>query len=690
MEGMMERECGALGSLFQAVMSDMKVSYPVWEDFISKASKLHTQLRATLVAAVAFLDSFQKVADMATNTRGATREIGSALTRMCLRHRSIETKLGLFTQALAGSLIGPLQERLEEWRKMTNQMDKEHAKEYKRARQDIKKKSTDTIRLQKKAKKGETFGRGEMGPVLGSAMQEVTDTYLLLEETEKRAVRRALIEERGRYCTFVHMFRSVLNHEVSMLGDVTHLQTILEDLDHLTKDPHKLPPASEQLMMDLKGTDVNWNFQPSPPASPSTSSSRKSSACSSLNSVHSSDSRSSGSQAPSPGSQGHLTLANPAPGPLRLSSISSDSGFTSQDAAYSKPPSPMPSQILYVDGKRISHDLSQAAAYGMQPRSGDTISLYGAMCGHFVNGEPDEMLIAAFDKSATISRSSDIARAYRHMFHNKRAISVSGPHLEAQPSCSVANSVATIRRAPALRRTSSTTGPIPIQTPIVPPKPNWSPSSPLNLAAPLGITNMKLSSAPSSPISPGFGPSSAGWTPSSPQATVNPAFMGGKRSSSLERGLAIQINVGSTAAYSRSTQSGPDSNLSPQRERLVSPRRAHDPSAFLLPAHEDQKLAQNYQNIAAELGALAARAHALGEEPATVCMPPSTKAEARFLHTLSVATRVMRENDGEDLRPAEGSMLCEIRGVRLRRTRCNDRSDPLHGFRALIQGTGIK
>ncbi len=28
---------------------------------------------------------------------GATKEIGSALTRMCMRHRSIENKLKLFT-----------------------------------------------------------------------------------------------------------------------------------------------------------------------------------------------------------------------------------------------------------------------------------------------------------------------------------------------------------------------------------------------------------------------------------------------------------------------------------------------------------------------------------------------------------------------------------------------------------------
>lgn len=70
MEAVIEKECSALGGLFQTIISDMKGSYPVWEDFINKAGKLQSQLRTTVVAAAAFLDAFQKVADMATNTRG--------------------------------------------------------------------------------------------------------------------------------------------------------------------------------------------------------------------------------------------------------------------------------------------------------------------------------------------------------------------------------------------------------------------------------------------------------------------------------------------------------------------------------------------------------------------------------------------------------------------------------------------
>ncbi|XP_043978492.1 protein MTSS 1 isoform X2 [Gambusia affinis] len=263
MDAGIEKECSALGGLFQLIMSDMKASYPTWEDFVSKGAKLQAHLRTTLLLTGAFLDAFQKVADMATGTRGATKEIGSALTRMCMRHRSIESKLKLFTIALSESLIVPLELKMEEWKKAASQLDKDHAKEYKKARADIKKKSSDTIKLQKKVKKGKGDARGQ----LDCALQDVNTRYAALEETEKRAVCRALVEERSRYCSFISMLKPVLDHEINMLGEVTHLQTILEDLGVLTAEPTKLPAASEQVILDLKGSDFNYTYQ-TPPGSP--------------------------------------------------------------------------------------------------------------------------------------------------------------------------------------------------------------------------------------------------------------------------------------------------------------------------------------------------------------------------------------------------------------------------------------
>ncbi|CAJ1061806.1 protein MTSS 1-like isoform X13 [Xyrichtys novacula] len=206
-------------------------------------------------------------------------------------------------------------------------------------------------------------------------MQDVSDKYILLEETEKQALRKALIEDRQRFCCFVAMLQPVVDEEISMLGEVTHLQAISDDLKALTSDPHKLPPASEQVILDLKGSDYGWSYQ-TPPSSPSTTMSRKSSMCSSLNSVNSSDSRgSSGSHSHSPSSSSSSSSSHhlfhhhhprhryrsstlPQQTPARLSSISShDSGFisSSQDQyTSSKSSSPMPADTKPCPSSRSS------------------------------------------------------------------------------------------------------------------------------------------------------------------------------------------------------------------------------------------------------------------------------------------------------------------------------------------------
>lgn len=100
---------------------------------------LSVHCRATIQAISAYLDVFQKIADAATNSKGlpnandrdcatvfvsnlcamylntlrvgATKEIGTALTRICLRHKSVETRMKTFTSTIMDSLIIPLQVR---------------------------------------------------------------------------------------------------------------------------------------------------------------------------------------------------------------------------------------------------------------------------------------------------------------------------------------------------------------------------------------------------------------------------------------------------------------------------------------------------------------------------------------------------------------------------------------------------
>lgn len=83
---------------------------------------------------------------------GATKEIGTALTRICLRHKAVEARMRMFTRylisfrlphnfsicfflntfcvssAIMDCLVIPLQEKLEDWKKALVNLDKEHTK----------------------------------------------------------------------------------------------------------------------------------------------------------------------------------------------------------------------------------------------------------------------------------------------------------------------------------------------------------------------------------------------------------------------------------------------------------------------------------------------------------------------------------------------------------------------------------
>ncbi|KAL6446974.1 hypothetical protein ACFW04_001387 [Cataglyphis niger] len=270
MDATIERECSALGGLFQQIITDMKNGAPLWEDLISKATKLHASLRAALLAISAYLETFQKIADAATNARGATKEIGTALTRICLRHKAVETRMKSFTSAIMDCLVLPLQEKLEDWKKSLINLDKEHAKEFKKARAELKKRSTDTLRLQKKkARKGQVHlhiqgqpqNHGtcssdvELNRMLESSAAVVQEKRLSLEETERKAVRAALLEERGRFCLLARFLKPVLDEEIAMLMELTHLQEVSDQLQRHAASPHHLPPASEQ------ETSVQYNRQ---------------------------------------------------------------------------------------------------------------------------------------------------------------------------------------------------------------------------------------------------------------------------------------------------------------------------------------------------------------------------------------------------------------------------------------------
>ena len=171
-----------------------------------------------------------------------------------------------------------MQDRVEEWKKIISQLDKDHSKELKRLKQFKKKNVSDaryasgfansTFRIKRNPRNklksdfshiGSMYDMNKMIETL-----ENKDKYFMFEEVERNFVRRALIEERSHYCLFFNLLRPVIEEEISMLQEITHLEEIVSALVDLTFDPYKLPPASESLLtkLQLKDTvslDLNYS-----------------------------------------------------------------------------------------------------------------------------------------------------------------------------------------------------------------------------------------------------------------------------------------------------------------------------------------------------------------------------------------------------------------------------------------------
>lgn len=187
------------------------------------------------------------------------------------------------------SMILPLQDKVEEWKKQVLNLDKERTREFKKSRQELKKRSQDTLKLQKKAKRATS---DNIQNLVDSSMMNVNQQKAELDDIERVFLRAAMVEDRTRFCYFVNSLRPVVKEEYEMMYEIGHLQEAMLTVDNVTKDPSNLPQSSEELIAELK---PSFNFYSESPTH-STSQlgldsigSRKSSVCS-ISSINSNSS----------------------------------------------------------------------------------------------------------------------------------------------------------------------------------------------------------------------------------------------------------------------------------------------------------------------------------------------------------------------------------------------------------------
>ncbi|TRY61256.1 hypothetical protein TCAL_14914 [Tigriopus californicus] len=201
--------------------------------------------------------------------------------------------------ALMDCLVLPIQSKLEEWRKSANALDKEHAKEFKKHRAHIKKKSDQVVRLRKKMKKdSRSVPDPSVQRLVDQCLKDLNCQFRNLEDKEKSAVRSALVEERNRFCTFAACMKPVVDEELGMLGELSQVEEVMSKLGKVASNQGSLPDSCEQVIEDVRADKVSLCLS-TPPSTPSSAmGSRKNSMCSISSIVSGTSSRASSIMAP--------------------------------------------------------------------------------------------------------------------------------------------------------------------------------------------------------------------------------------------------------------------------------------------------------------------------------------------------------------------------------------------------------
>ncbi|GMT29151.1 hypothetical protein PFISCL1PPCAC_20448 [Pristionchus fissidentatus] len=217
-----DTEFNALATLYQSVVADMKSSYPAWEVVGQRAVKLAAALKTTATALAAFNDSVQQVSDLASNLKGASRDVGACVTRICMRQRALEGRIKGLSDALGDELAVGVHARTAFWKARTAEMDKSAGKHLKKTR---------------------------------SCKKRPDETAMT---TQRALCKQLLAEQRTQFGFFLSQLQPVLTAEVALLDEASHIRPVVESLENTTKhvDGEQLV---ETILADLtQGAESAW------------------------------------------------------------------------------------------------------------------------------------------------------------------------------------------------------------------------------------------------------------------------------------------------------------------------------------------------------------------------------------------------------------------------------------------------
>ncbi|CAJ0962787.1 unnamed protein product, partial [Mesorhabditis belari] len=191
-------------TLYGGIVGDMKQSYGAWDTVGQRANKLATTLRATSAALLSFLDAIQSVSDIANNLKGASRDVGACVTRVCMRERAVEARLRSTADTLSEHVAPTILQRISYWKNRTYDLEKNNAKQMKKSR--TKNPDPSTI------------------------------------ANQRNACARALSEQRQQFEFFVKAIMPFLTSQVSCIEEATHIISAVDGLSSqmVHTDPSQL------------------------------------------------------------------------------------------------------------------------------------------------------------------------------------------------------------------------------------------------------------------------------------------------------------------------------------------------------------------------------------------------------------------------------------------------------------------
>jgi len=228
--GYMEfEEASYLSDLFQQIVTDCRIQLPLFEELISRSSRLQSQLSSLVSVFSGFLETAEKICYHAVDSK-SDPELGACLERIVTRHRNMELIMKTLTSIISDCLSTPIQSKLETWRKRISILDKEHSKSFKKIKAVVKKKSQAVEKLSKKVKK--KAGDAELCEEHEMKLRDLSLTGDMWVDRERAAVRDIQNIERSLLSTAATGWKQIINQEFAMFNQIQTLAEVVDKIDN--------------------------------------------------------------------------------------------------------------------------------------------------------------------------------------------------------------------------------------------------------------------------------------------------------------------------------------------------------------------------------------------------------------------------------------------------------------------------